>query len=271
MFGALAPLQFTLESANLRVYLSHAGQPLPPLATGVHSNMREGAVNSTAIGEAAVEEAAAAVVAPSIHALWAALVTSALLALALNIAEMILVEATSALTLNIANTAKFAAIILLSVVLFGTILSPLRLLGIALCIMGVGLFNLHKAKIAKAKAAAGGGASGGGGDEQQAELELQPLLKLDGDAVDPPDPFAGGSLAAKRGGGGGGAGSSGVVREGPTASALATGVVAAAAAEETDPSLLSSASATAAAAAAVMMEHAGSRPDQKTTRMNASR
>jgi hypothetical protein len=272
MFGALAPLQFTLESANLRVYLSHAGQPLPPLATGVHSSMREGAVNSTAIGEGAVEEeAAAAVVAPSIHALWAALVTSALLALALNIAEMILVEATSALTLNIANTAKFAAIILLSVVLFGTILSPLRLLGIALCIMGVGLFNLHKAKIAKAKAAAGGGASGGGGDEEQAELELQPLLKLDGDAVDPPDPFAGGSLAAKRGGGGGGgAGSSGVVREGATASALATGV-AAAAAEETDPSLLSSASATAAAAAAVMMGHAGSRPDQKTTRMNASR
>jgi hypothetical protein len=273
MFGALAPLQFTLESANLRVYLSHAGQPLPPLATGVHSSMREGAVNSTAIGEGAVEEeAAAAVVAPSIHALWAALVTSALLALALNIAEMILVEATSALTLNIANTAKFAAIILLSVVLFGTILSPLRLLGIALCIMGVGLFNLHKAKIAKAKAAAGGGASGGGGDEEQAELELQPLLKLDGDAADPPDPFAGGSPAAKRGlgGGGGGAGSSGVVREGATASALATGV-AAAAAEETDPSLLSSASATAAAAAAVMMEHAGSRPDQKTTRMNASR
>jgi multidrug transporter EmrE-like cation transporter len=271
MFGALAPLQFTLESANLRVYLSHAGQPLPPLATGVHSSMREGAVNSTAIGEGAVEEeAAAAVVAPSIHALWAALVTSALLALALNIAEMILVEATSALTLNIANTAKFAAIILLSVVLFGTILSPLRLLGIALCIMGVGLFNLHKAKIAKAKAAAGGGASGGGGDEEQAELELQPLLKLDGDAVDPLDPFAGGSLAAKRGGGGGGAGSSGVVREGATASALATGV-AAAAAEETDPSLLSSASATAAAAAAVMMGHAGSRPDQKTTRMNASR
>ena len=272
MFGALAPLQFTLESANLRVYLSHAGQPLPPLATGVHSNMREGAVNSTAIGEAAVEEAAAAVVAPSIHALWAALVTSALLALALNIAEMILVEATSALTLNIANTAKFAAIILLSVVLFGTILSPLRLLGIALCIMGVGLFNLHKAKIAKAKAAAGGGASGGGGDEEQAELELQPLLKLDGDAADPPDPFAGGSPAAKRGlGGGGGAGSSGVVREGATASALATGVAAAAAAGKTDPSLLSSASATAAAAAAVMMEHAGSRPDQKTTRMNASR
>jgi hypothetical protein len=142
MFGALAPLQFTLESANLRVYLSHAGQPLPPLATGVHSSMREGAVNSTAIGEGAVEEEeAAAVVAPSIHALWAALVTSALLALALNIAEMILVEATSALTLNIANTAKFAAIILLSVVLFGTILSPLRLLGIALCIMGGGAFQ----------------------------------------------------------------------------------------------------------------------------------
>lgn len=164
MFGALAPLQYALEAAKLNVYLSHTGQlpsSLPKLAI--------------ANGTASVDGSGMALdyASPTYSELFMALLTSALLALGLNVAEMMLVEATSALTLNIANTAKFAAIILLSVVLFSTQLSFLRMIGIGLCISGVGLFNVHKARIAKAKEAAASST------EEQAELELQPLLELD--------------------------------------------------------------------------------------------
>eukprot|EP01043_Picozoa_sp_COSAG02_P014030 COSAG02_NODE_571_length_20173_cov_14.694032_9_plen_195_part_00 len=161
MFGALAPLQYTLEAGKLSIYLSDAGKlasSLPDLAIANgtvdvdSSDMILGYTN------------------PSYWEIGMALLTSALLALGLNVAEMMLVEATSALTLNIANTAKFAAIILLSVVLFSTQLSFLRMIGIGLCISGVGLFNVHKARMAKAKAAAASN------NEEHADLELQPLL-----------------------------------------------------------------------------------------------
>lgn len=151
MFVALAPLQLALEASRLHVYLNSAGS----------------AVASAAGGEA--EAASDSQVQPTVLVLSAVLVVSAALALALNISEMMLVHATSALTLNIANTAKFAAIILLSVVLFGTKLSALRVLGMMLCISGVGLFNLHKGRTAKAAAADPLG-------KEQAELEMQPLL-----------------------------------------------------------------------------------------------
>lgn len=162
MFGTLAPLQYTLESRKLAVYLSHAGQPLAIVA-GIEAQ------NRTTDGD----ETAADSTNPTYWELSIALLSSALLALALNVAEMMLVEATSALTLNIANTAKFAAIILLSVLLFSTELSLLRVIGIVLCISGVGLFNIHKARTAKAKAEAMIKNSDG---REQAELELQPLL-----------------------------------------------------------------------------------------------
>ena len=168
MFGALAPLQYTLEARKLSVYLSHAGQPPHSLPAGVGiANLTEDVDGNTT----AVEYTN-----PTFLDLSMALVTSALLALGLNVAEMMLVEATSALTLNIANTAKFAAIILLSVVLFSTELSFLRMIGIALCISGVGLFNVHKARVSKAKAAA---AASSNEVRDQAELELQPLLLPD--------------------------------------------------------------------------------------------
>lgn len=168
MFGALAPLQYTLEARKLSVYLSHAGQPPHSLPAGVGiANLTEDVDGNTT----AIEYTN-----PTFLDLSMALVTSALLALGLNVAEMMLVEATSALTLNIANTAKFAAIILLSVVLFSTELSFLRMIGIALCISGVGLFNVHKARVSKAKAAA---AASSNEVRDQAELELQPLLLPD--------------------------------------------------------------------------------------------
>ena len=81
----------------------------------------------------------------------------------LNVAEMTFV---SHLCLDVehANTAKFAAIILLSVVFSRHSYLFLRLIGIGLCIAGVGLF-IHKARIAKAKEVAAS-------SEEQAELEL---------------------------------------------------------------------------------------------------
>ena len=105
----------------------------------------------------------------------------------MNIAEMNLVEATSALTLNIANTAKFAAIILLSITLFCTELSSLRVVGILFCIAGVGLFNLHKTRLAKEKATSAAAS--------EEELELRPLLDDNEDE---------GAEEADAGGGGGG-------------------------------------------------------------------
>jgi len=162
MFGALAPLQYTLEAGKLNVYLSNA-EKLP-------SSLLDLAIANGTV-DADSSEMPLDYTNPSYWEIFMALLTSALLALGLNVAEMMLVEATSALTLNIANTAKFAAIILLSVVLFSTQLSFLRMVGIGLCISGVGLFNVHKARIAKAKAAAAASSN-----EEQAELELQPLL-----------------------------------------------------------------------------------------------
>ena len=161
MFGALAPLQYILEAGKLNVYLSNA-EKLP-------SSLLDLAIANGTV-DADSSEMPLDYTNPSYWEIFMALLTSALLALGLNVAEMMLVEATSALTLNIANTAKFAAIILLSVVLFSTQLSFLRMVGIGLCISGVGLFNVHKARIAKAKAAAASS------NEEQAELELQPLL-----------------------------------------------------------------------------------------------
>ena len=161
MFGALAPLQYALEAGKLNDYLNGAGKVPSSRPAGALMN---GTANSDT-GGIALNYAS-----PTYLELFMALLTSALLALGLNVAEMMLVEATSALTLNIANTAKFAAIILLSVVLFSTQLSFLRMIGIALCIAGVGLFNIHKARIAKAKEVAASSS------EDQAELELQPLL-----------------------------------------------------------------------------------------------
>lgn len=85
-------------------------------------------------GAAAVGDAAEAGVCPllpseSVSAVVLALAGTAVLALCLNIAEMMLIESTSALCMNIASTAKVSAVILMSMVLFDTPLTASKGIG----------------------------------------------------------------------------------------------------------------------------------------------
>jgi len=222
MFVALAPLQLTLEVPRLRLYYSGA-TAASAQATLPHAVARAVA-NATArqapgpgpdecipvVGHAPTEGGSgplATPAPPSALALSVVMFGTALLALGcvtlallhlfffceencqngwcrLNIAEMNLVEATSALTLNIANTAKFAAIILLSITLFCTELSSLRVVGILLCVSGVGLFNLHKSRMAKEKATSAAAS--------EEELELRPLLNAEDEDEEGAEADAGG-------------------------------------------------------------------------------
>ena len=78
-----------------------------------------------------VAEAGACPLLPSesLPAVVMALAGTAVLALCLNIAEMMLIESTSALCMNIASTAKVSAVILLSMVLFDTPLTTSKGIG----------------------------------------------------------------------------------------------------------------------------------------------
>ena len=74
------------------------------------------------------------------------LLTNALAAFALNLSVFLLIGQTSALTMNIAGVVKDWMLIALSVVLFGSPVSTLNLVGYSVAFIGVCLYNYHKTK-----------------------------------------------------------------------------------------------------------------------------
>ncbi|KAF8066272.1 ADIPOR3 [Scenedesmus sp. PABB004] len=96
------------------------------------------------------------------------LLASAGSALALNCAIFMLIGRTSALTMNLAGVAKDVLLIYLSMVLYGSVVTELQLLGYAVALGGAFTYNYQKlaaqAAAAKAAAASDRGAGGGGGE-----------------------------------------------------------------------------------------------------------
>jgi len=139
-----ATLTRALKSILQGMLLSAADERLDPIELLYHMAMRSAAALglwALVMERGLVHDAGARSI-----GLWLCVGASSVVAFALNLAQFLVTQATSAVTLQVLGNIKVVLLILLSVAIFGNEVSLQAAAGCALCIVGVVLYNRATAR-----------------------------------------------------------------------------------------------------------------------------